>query len=285
MGTPTALLGHAQEDAGIAKQLEAAFARLGLSAHPQQDVIRTSGQAPEIAGQAVASTDLYILLWSAASARSKPVEFEWTTALALNKTILLCLLDDTLLPAPAFYPFHGLPDHSTAPQFSRKPILHLITIPPPPAPSSPLSLRTLRRTQAEEFSSEEAVVYTPGGLASDQGSAGSGHPGKDECYHSRDLPCQNFSGRLRNFCTCALAVHTTELTKPASELIGPVGCAEAPGEERRKDRSVIGLTRCDEFRSCVLWRVLDATRHLAAPLDMDEILRKTIASSLQVLDA
>lgn len=72
----------------------------------------------------MASTDLYILLWSAASARSKPVEFEWTTALALNKTILLCLLDDTLLPAPAFYPFHGLPDHSTAPQFSRKPILH-----------------------------------------------------------------------------------------------------------------------------------------------------------------
>ena len=46
-----------------------------------------------------------------------------------------------------------------------------------------------------------------------------------------------------------------------------------------------GLNRCSQLESCALWRILDATRHLAAPISVDEILQKTIDSSLQFLDA
>jgi sigma-B regulation protein RsbU (phosphoserine phosphatase) len=46
-----------------------------------------------------------------------------------------------------------------------------------------------------------------------------------------------------------------------------------------------GLSRCSQLESCALWRILDATRLLAAPLGVEEILQKTITSSLQVLDA
>jgi len=46
-----------------------------------------------------------------------------------------------------------------------------------------------------------------------------------------------------------------------------------------------GLTRCAEVESCALWRILDATRHLAAPLGVDEILQRATASALRVLDA
>jgi phosphoserine phosphatase RsbU/P len=46
-----------------------------------------------------------------------------------------------------------------------------------------------------------------------------------------------------------------------------------------------GLSRCSQLESCALWRILDATRHLAAPASVDEVLQKTIDSSLDVLNA
>jgi sigma-B regulation protein RsbU (phosphoserine phosphatase) len=46
-----------------------------------------------------------------------------------------------------------------------------------------------------------------------------------------------------------------------------------------------GLSRCSQLESCALWRILDATRNLAAPLGVDETLQKAIDSSLQVLNA
>jgi phosphoserine phosphatase len=46
-----------------------------------------------------------------------------------------------------------------------------------------------------------------------------------------------------------------------------------------------GLSRCSQLESCALWRILDATRHLAAPASVDEALQKTIDSSLDVLNA
>lgn len=47
----------------------------------------------------------------------------------------------------------------------------------------------------------------------------------------------------------------------------------------------IGLSRCSHRESCALWRILDATRNLAAPLGVDEALEKTIAAAVEVLDA
>ncbi len=49
--------------------------------------------------------------------------------------------------------------------------------------------------------------------------------------------------------------------------------------------SEIRLSRCSNLESCVLWRILDATRLLAAPMGVDEILQRTIASALEFFDA
>jgi phosphoserine phosphatase RsbU/P len=45
------------------------------------------------------------------------------------------------------------------------------------------------------------------------------------------------------------------------------------------------LSRCTQLQSCALWRILDTTRNLAAPLGVDEILQKTLTTALQVLNA
>jgi hypothetical protein len=55
-------------------------------------------QWPKEIGEAIADCDAVLLLWSSDSAASHFVEFEWTTALALKKTIIPCLLDETKLP-------------------------------------------------------------------------------------------------------------------------------------------------------------------------------------------
>ncbi len=49
-------------------------------------------------GEAIAATDFFLLFWSKSAADSHFVEFEWNTAVALRKTIIPCLLDDTPLP-------------------------------------------------------------------------------------------------------------------------------------------------------------------------------------------
>lgn len=49
-------------------------------------------------GEAIASRDFFLLVWSQHTATSHFVEFEWNTALALRKVIVPCLLDDTPLP-------------------------------------------------------------------------------------------------------------------------------------------------------------------------------------------
>jgi len=45
------------------------------------------------------------------------------------------------------------------------------------------------------------------------------------------------------------------------------------------------LSRCSQVQSCALWRILETTRNLAAPLGVDEILQKTLSTALEVLNA
>lgn len=53
---------------------------------------------PKAIGEAVAAHDFFILVWSSNASLSHFVEFEWTTAVALCKLVIPCLLDDTPLP-------------------------------------------------------------------------------------------------------------------------------------------------------------------------------------------
>jgi hypothetical protein len=57
-------------------------------------------------GEAIADQDVFLLAWSKNAKASHFVEFEWCTAIALKKTVVPCLLDDTSLAA-SLRTFHG----------------------------------------------------------------------------------------------------------------------------------------------------------------------------------
>ena len=57
--------------------------------------------------EAIRNSDALLLLWSAAALQSEFVDFEWNTALALKKPILIVLHDETALPA-ALCALHGI---------------------------------------------------------------------------------------------------------------------------------------------------------------------------------
>ena len=95
--TLIALIGHSQDDVDVAKRLENALVGIGLTIHPSQKRFDAEGEL-EGFGQAISSSDLLFLLWSASSQSSQLVSCAWTTALSMKKTIIPCLLDPTPLP-------------------------------------------------------------------------------------------------------------------------------------------------------------------------------------------
>ena len=104
---PKAFISYARIDSKIVDELEQLLTEGGISVWRDQDSIYGGQQWPKIIGEAIADCDAVLLLWSAHSAASRFVEFEWTTALALRKTIIPCLLYETKLP-PALAAINGL---------------------------------------------------------------------------------------------------------------------------------------------------------------------------------
>ncbi|MFO0699642.1 MAG: TIR domain-containing protein [Nitrospira sp.] len=104
---PSIFLSYSREDLPFIQQLDAR-----LSEHPELSVWRDQekiygGQKwPKVLGEAIADQDLFLLAWSKNAASSHFVELEWNTAIALKRTIIPCLLDDTPL-APSLRAFHG----------------------------------------------------------------------------------------------------------------------------------------------------------------------------------
>ena len=104
---PTVFLSYSRADLSLIEQLEAQ-----LKSHPDiaiwrdQNKIYGGQKWPKVLGEAIADQDVFLLAWSKNSAASHFVEFEWCTAIALKKTIVPCLLDDTPL-ASSLKTFHG----------------------------------------------------------------------------------------------------------------------------------------------------------------------------------
>lgn len=104
---PTVFLSYSRADLPLIEQLEAQ-----LTVHPDisiwrdQDKIYGGQKWPKVLGAAIADQDVFFLAWSKNSSASHFVEFEWCTAIALKKTIVPCLLDETPL-APSLRTFHG----------------------------------------------------------------------------------------------------------------------------------------------------------------------------------
>ncbi len=95
---PTVFLSYSRADLPLIEQLEAQ-----LKTHPEisiwrdQEKIYGGQKWPKVLGEAIADRDVFLLAWSKNAAASHFVEMEWTTAIALKKTIVPCLLDDTAL--------------------------------------------------------------------------------------------------------------------------------------------------------------------------------------------
>ena len=104
---PKVFISYSREDLAIAKQLEQALIEAGYTVWRDERDIAGGQNFPKAIGEAIASHDILLLLWSHHAAQSHFVEMEWSTALALKKPILPCLLDDSPLP-PALSAINGI---------------------------------------------------------------------------------------------------------------------------------------------------------------------------------
>jgi hypothetical protein len=95
---PTVFLSYAREDLEQAGRIAEQLASGGVRVWRDQERVCVGQAWPKVLGEAIAVSDAVLLLWSSRSAGSSFVELEWCTALALKKTILPCLLDQTPLP-------------------------------------------------------------------------------------------------------------------------------------------------------------------------------------------
>ena len=96
--TATIFLSYAREDLEQAGRIAEQLAAQGITVWRDQERLCVGQAWPKALGEAIATSDAVLLLWSSRSAASSFVELEWCTALALKKTILPCLLDLTPLP-------------------------------------------------------------------------------------------------------------------------------------------------------------------------------------------
>jgi hypothetical protein len=109
---PSVFFSYSRNDLALIEQLQAQ-----LKNHPEiaiwrdQDKIYGGQKWPKVLGEAIADQDVVLLAWSRHAAASHFVEFEWTTAIALKKTIVPCLLDETpLMESLREYHAHPMSD-------------------------------------------------------------------------------------------------------------------------------------------------------------------------------
>ena len=91
-------LSYAHEDLKISQKIEQTLRKKEIAVWRDQESLYGGQQWPKAIGEAIATNDFFLLIWSKNAAESHFVEFEWNTAVALKKTIIPCLLDDTPLP-------------------------------------------------------------------------------------------------------------------------------------------------------------------------------------------
>jgi hypothetical protein len=100
-------LSYARRDLPTLQPLLQNLVAHGITVWRDQDNLYGGQHWPKAIGEAIAAHDVLLLVWSQEAAASHFVEFEWNTALALQKSILPCLLDQTPLP-PALSAINGI---------------------------------------------------------------------------------------------------------------------------------------------------------------------------------
>lgn len=95
---PSVFVSYAREDLKRITRLLEGLSNNGVSVWRDEDNLRGGQNWPEALGEAIRESQFFLLAWSKQAADSEPVKNEWNTAIALNKTIIPCLLDDTPVP-------------------------------------------------------------------------------------------------------------------------------------------------------------------------------------------
>jgi len=95
---PTVFLSYSRSNLEEARRIEQLLTGHGITVWRDQERLQVGRRWPKALGEAIAASDVLLLLWSRSAAESEFIELEWCTALALKKLVLPCLLDDAPIP-------------------------------------------------------------------------------------------------------------------------------------------------------------------------------------------
>lgn len=94
----TVFLSYSRNNDVEAKHIQQMLVKKGIKVWRDQESIYGGEHWPKAIGEGISNHTLFILLWSKEAEDSHFVEFEWNTALALQKIVIPILLDGTPLP-------------------------------------------------------------------------------------------------------------------------------------------------------------------------------------------
>jgi len=93
-----AFISHSSADRSVASKIEKALEAAGLRVWLDDSEIRLGALLGKELQDSIRASRVLLLLWSRHAASSRWIKSEWLTALHLNRYIVPCALDDTLLP-------------------------------------------------------------------------------------------------------------------------------------------------------------------------------------------
>jgi len=125
-------ISYSSQQLSFAEQLEAELESKGIKAWRDKTNLHAGERWPKALGEAIADSDALVLLWSGNAKQSDFVELEWNIAVAMEKPVMPCLLDETELP-PTLKPSHRIPGKNI--QQAAEQIMAAIKGLPPAAPS------------------------------------------------------------------------------------------------------------------------------------------------------
>jgi len=96
--TPGIFISYASEQEAFAQQVEKELTANDITVWRDKTNLHAGQRWPKALGDAIAASDAMVLLWSTQANQSDFVELEWNIAMALQKPIIPCPLDDASLP-------------------------------------------------------------------------------------------------------------------------------------------------------------------------------------------
>lgn len=96
---PRIFISHAWEDKTLVRKIEKAVAEAGAEVWVDHAGIRGGDNLPARISDALDWCNTLLLIWSKAAAGSRWVKLEWTNAIALEKLVIPCPLEKTVLPS------------------------------------------------------------------------------------------------------------------------------------------------------------------------------------------